>query len=64
MSPFGMTDMGNMSFILGMQVTRDSEKGTLTISRQNDTKSVLEVFGVGNCIPLSTPEFDVEQLLE
>ena len=33
-SRFKMKDKGNVSFVLGMQVTRDREKGTLTISQQ------------------------------
>ena len=36
-----MTDMGNVSLVLGMRITRDREKKTLTISRGECTKSIL-----------------------
>ena len=34
MEKFKMTDMGDVSFVLGMQITRDSEKKTLTIGQE------------------------------
>ena len=33
MDKFKMSDMGNISLVLGMQVTRDRERGTLTITQ-------------------------------
>ena len=53
---FKMTDMGDVSLMLGMQITRDWEKKTLTIS-QEYTKSILERFGMANCKPVGTPGF-------
>ena len=35
-----MTDMGDVSLVLGMQITRDREKKTLTISQEEYTKSI------------------------
>ena len=32
METFKMTDMGDVSLVLGMQITRDRERKTLTIS--------------------------------
>ena len=55
MSRFKTTDMGNVSLVLGMQFTRDREKGILTITRKNYTKFMLEKFGMSACTPLSTP---------
>ena len=34
MEKFKMTDMGDVSLVLGMQTTRDREKKTLTISQE------------------------------
>ena len=56
---FKMADMGDVSLVLGMQITRDWEKKTLTIS-QEYTKSILERFGMANCKPVGTPGFGSE----
>ena len=40
-SRFSMTDMGDVSLVLGMDVTRDREKGTVTINQEKYTKSLL-----------------------
>ena len=65
MVKFKMTDMGDVSLVLGMQVTRDRKRGTLTITQENCTKSILDRLGMGSCNPLSTPgsgsELSVEQ---
>ena len=37
---FKMTDMGDVSLVLGMQITRDRKKKTLTISQEEYTKSI------------------------
>ena len=55
MDQFKMTDMGDVSLVLGMQVTRDRKYETLTISQENYTKSILERFGMADCKPSSTP---------
>ncbi|CAM9682894.1 unnamed protein product, partial [Sphacelaria rigidula] len=52
---FKMTDMGNVSLVHGMRVTRDRKNGTLSLSQENYTKSILEKYGMGDCNPLSTP---------
>ena len=46
--------------VLGMQVTRDRAKGSLTISQESYTESILERFGMGNCKPLCTPGYGSE----
>ena len=48
MKTFKMTDMGDVSLVLGMQVTRDRERGTLIITQENYTKSILDRFGMGS----------------
>ena len=60
MEKFKMTDMGDVSLVLGMQITRDREKKTLTISQEEYTKSILERFGMANCKPVGTPGFGSE----
>ena len=52
---FQMSDLGDVSLVLGMQVTRDREKGTLTVSQEDDTKSILARFGLENPKPSSIP---------
>ena len=39
---FAMTDMGDASLVLGIQIKRDRELGTLTISQEAYSKSILE----------------------
>ena len=46
--------IGEVSLVLGMGVTRDREKGTMTITQDNYTKSLLERYGMGNCNPTYT----------
>ena len=55
MGRFWMTDMGDVSLVLGMDVTRDRTKGTVTITQENYVKSLLERYGMGNCNPAHTP---------
>ena len=50
-----MTDMGDVFLVHGMQVTRDLEIKTLTISHENYTTFIPEKFGMANCKPTSTP---------
>ena len=40
-----MTDLGDVSLVLGMGVIRDRLKGTVTITQDNDIKSLLERYG-------------------
>ena len=37
MDRFEMTDMGNVSRVLGMNITRDREEGTITINQKDYT---------------------------
>ena len=64
MGTFKIMDMGDVSLVLGMQVTHDRERGTLTITQKNYTKSILNRFGIGSCNPLSTPVVGSELSLE
>ena len=55
MGRFSMTDMGDVSLVFGMEVTRYRTKGTFTITQENYVKSLLERYGMGNCNPAHTP---------
>ena len=57
---FKMTDMGAVSLVLGMEIKRDLERGTLTISREAYSKSILERFGMSECKPINTPRYGPE----
>lgn len=64
MSRFRMTDMEDVSHVLGMQVTRDRETGTLAKIRQSCARSAPERLGVVLCNPQDTPGCGVEVSLE
>ena len=49
MSRLSLKDMGDVSFVLGMGVTRNREKGTVTITREKCTKYVRERNGMASC---------------
>lgn len=52
---FNMKDLGALSWILGMEVTRDRSKGTLTITQKAYTDVLLKRFGMTECKPVGTP---------
>ena len=54
---FKMTDMGEASLVLEMEIKRDREAGTLTISQEAYCKSILERLGMSDCKPTSTPGY-------
>ena len=45
-------------------MTPGHERGTLTITQENYTKSILDRFGMDSCYPLSTPGFGSELSVE
>ena len=55
MNRFEMSDTGDVSRILGMNVTRDREKGTVTINQKNYTEDVVQRYGMKGCNPAYTP---------
>ena len=42
MDRFEMTDLGDMSKVLGMNVTRERKNATITIDRKDHTEDILE----------------------
>ena len=59
-----MADMGDVSLVLGMGVTRDREKGTVAITQEKHTKSNLERYGMTNCNSTYTPGVGKELSLD
>ncbi|CAB1113712.1 unnamed protein product [Ectocarpus sp. CCAP 1310/34] len=57
---FKMTDLGEASLVLGMEIRRDREANTLTISQEAYCKSILERFGMSGSKPTSTPGYGSE----
>ena len=53
MNKFDMTNLGNASYYLGVEITR-TQSGTF-LSQQNYARSILEEFGLTECNPLSVP---------
>jgi len=52
---FKMKDLGELKWILGMQVTRDRAKGVIEITQQAYIELMLERFGMSECKPVGTP---------
>ena len=52
---YELKDLGEVLWILNMEIQRDRGPRTLTISQQQYIKSILERHGMANCRPLSTP---------
>jgi len=59
---YQMTDLGKMSWILGIRVDRDREKGTIALSQENFIKEILERHGMSDSCPISTPALANEHL--
>ena len=52
--------MGDISLVLGTEVTRDRQNKKLIISQENYTKSIIETFGTENFKSASTPGYGPE----
>jgi reverse transcriptase-like protein len=59
---YEMTDLGEISWILGMHVTRDHAVGWIALSQEKYIMEVLERFRKTNIRPISTPMLTNEQL--
>ncbi|RVW13644.1 Retrovirus-related Pol polyprotein from transposon TNT 1-94 [Vitis vinifera] len=54
-SKFDMKDLGDASFVLGIQIYRDRPRGILGLSQKAYINKVLSRFGMSNCAPGDTP---------
>ena len=65
MDRFEMTDLGDVSKVLGMNVIRVRENGTITIDQKDYTEAILERSGMTNCnfafTPGVGPEISLDQ---
>jgi hypothetical protein len=52
---FEMKDLGELKWCLGMTVTWDREKQTVSFGQWSYLNIVLDHFGMANCKPVSTP---------
>ena len=50
-----MKDLGNASFVLGIQINRDRSRCILGLSQKAYIDKVLSRFGMRNCAPRDTP---------
>ena len=55
MVEYKMTDQGEISFILGISITRNREKRTIHLSQPQYIEAILKKFGLYDCNPSSTP---------
>ena len=51
-----MSDAGDVSSVVGMNITCDREKGTITISQENDRENVVQRYGMEGYNLAYTPE--------
>ena len=49
-----MKDLGNASFVLGIQIYRDRSRGILGLSQNSYVDKLLSRFGISNCAPGDT----------
>jgi Reverse transcriptase (RNA-dependent DNA polymerase) len=61
---YQMTDLGEITWILEMHVTRDRDAGWITLSQERYINNVLECLGKANVRPISTPAVPNEHLLK
>jgi hypothetical protein len=59
---YQMTDLGEISWILGICITRDRKAGWVALSQEKYIREVLERFGKADTRPISTPALANERL--
>jgi len=57
---YQMTNLGEMGWILGIQIIQDHEKGTLALSQEKFIKEILERYGMSNSHPVANAVRDIE----
>ena len=60
-----MANMDDVSRVLGLNVARDHEKGTITINQKDYTEDIVQRYGMRGCSPVYTqgvgPELTLDQ---
>jgi hypothetical protein len=54
-SHFDMNDLGEVSYVLGIEIHRDRRKGVLGLSQKSYIEKVLKKFNMYKCNPTPTP---------
>ena len=54
-SRFRMTDLGEVSYYLGIEVNVNTEKSIITLRQTTYLKKILQRFNMVDCRPISTP---------
>jgi Reverse transcriptase (RNA-dependent DNA polymerase) len=54
-SHFELTDLGEVRWILNMEIFRDRKRRTISLSQQQYVETILERHGMSECRPVSTP---------
>ena len=54
-SNFEMKDLGNASYVLGIQIYQDRSKDILGLSQKGYIEKILQRYGMHDCKPLDTP---------
>ena len=62
MEAYDMTDLGEITYILGIHVKRDREAGRIELSQQRQIEDILERFGKADVRSISTPALANEHL--
>ena len=52
---FKLRDLGATKYLLGIAITRDWDKGTVSLSQRQYILNILERFGMSDCKPVGTP---------
>ena len=52
---FSISDLGPVSITLGIEITRDTERGTMKLSQRNYVASLPQRFNMDTCNPVHTP---------
>lgn len=61
-SRFQMKDIGEAKFCLGLRISRNMERGELTLDQEKYVEELLEKYQMKNCHPVSTPFEPSERL--
>ena len=62
METYDMTDLGEISYILGIHIKRDREAGQMELLQQKQIEEILERFGKTGVRPINTPALANEHL--
>ena len=50
-----MTDLGELTYILGMHIMQDCKAGQIELSQQHYIEDILKCYGKSDVRPISTP---------